>query len=161
MRCLMVLSLCFTLTSCSSLIIREDDSAALAAGKVLTRVLMVVPTVGISEGVLADLKDEERNRAWRRQELLQSETACRKAWQGYVEDRELRRIPDRIVSAMFAATGHDYIGSVVRVLYLAGVMPDADGLQAEWQRTLAHEPQAALLAECSHRFHINRFAARH
>lgn len=156
-----ILSLCFSLTACSSLIVREDDSTALAVGKVLTRALVAVPTVGISEGILADLKDEERNRAWRRQELPQSEAACRREWQGYVSDRELRRIPDRLAGAVFAATGYDYMGSAIRAMHLAGIMPDPDGLKAEWQRTLAREPQAALLSDCARRFHIDRFSAHH
>ncbi len=156
MRRVMILSLCVLLTACSSLIVREDDSTALVIGKVVTRVLVAVPTVGISEGILVDLKDAERNRAWRRQQLPQSEAACRKEWQGYVEDRRLRHIPDRIIGAVFAATGYDYMGSAVRALNMAGVVPEADGLQAEWQRTLAREPQAALLSECSRRFHLDR-----
>jgi len=161
MRSVMILSLCVTLTACSSLIVREDDSTLLVVGKVLTRALVAVPTVGLSEGILVDLKDEERNRAWRRQELPQSEAACRREWQGYVNDRELRRLPDRLVSAVFAATGYDYMGSVIRALNVAGVMPDPDGLKTEWQRTLAREPQAALLSDCARRFHIDRFSARH
>ncbi len=161
MQRVMILSLCVTLTACSSLIIREDDSTALVVGKVLTRALVAVPTVGLSEGILVDLKDEERNRAWRRQELPQSEAACRREWQGYVNDRALRRIPDRVVSAVFAATGYDYMGSAIRAMNLAGVMPDPDGLKAEWQRTLAREPQAALLSSCARRFHIDRFSAQH
>ena len=155
-RVLIVLSLCGTVAGCSSLIVREDDSMAFAAGKIVTRALVAVPTVGISEGILADLKDEERNRAWRRQELPQSEAACRKEWRGYVNDRELRRISDRVVSAVFAATGYDYMGSAIRAMHLAGLIPDSDGLQAEWQRTLAREPQAALLSECARRFHLDR-----
>lgn len=161
MRRLIVLSLCLTLVGCSSLIIRDGDSGALVAGKILTRALAAVPTVGISEAILVDLKDDERNRAWRRQELPKSAEACRKEWQGYVEDRKLRHIPDRIISAVFAATGYDYMGSAVRALNMAGVVPEADGLQAEWQRTLAHEPQAALLSECSQRFHLDRFSSDH
>jgi hypothetical protein len=157
----MILGLCLTLTACSSLIVREDDSTVLVVGKVLARALVAVPTVGISEGILADLKDEARNRAWRRQELPQSEAACRKEWQGYVRDRELRRIPDRVVSAVFAATGYDYMGSAIRAMSLAGVIPDPDGLPAEWQRTLAREPQAALLSDCARRFHIDRFSSSH
>ena len=156
MRVLIVLSLCGVSAGCSGLLVREGDSAALVAGKMVARVLVAVPTVGISEGILVDLKDAERNRAWRRQQLPQSEAACRKEWQGYVEDRKLRHIPDQIVSAVFAATGYDYMGSAVRALNMAGVVPDADGLPAEWQRTLAHEPQAALLSECSRRFHLDR-----
>jgi hypothetical protein len=159
MRHLILLGLCLTLTACSSLIVREDDSAALVAGKVAARALVAVPTVGISEGILVDLKDAERNRAWRRQQLPQTEAACRKEWQGYVGDRRLRHIPDQVVGALFAATGQDYMGGAMRALNMAGVVPDADGLPAEWQRTLAREPQAALLAECSRRFHLDRFAA--
>lgn len=160
-RVLIVLSLCGTAVGCSGLIVRDGDSSALVAGKVLARVLVAVPTVGISEGILVDLKDAERNRAWRRQQLPQSAEACRKEWQGYVEDRRLKNIPDQVISALFAATGYDYMGSAVRALNMAGVVPDADGLPAEWQRTLAREPQAALLSECSRRFHIDRFSAHH
>jgi hypothetical protein len=155
----MALGLCLTLTACSSLIVREDDSTALVVGKVLTRTLVAVPTVGISEGILADLKDEERNRAWRRQELPQSEAACRKEWQGYVNDRELRRIPDRLVGAVLSVSGYDYMGSAIRAMSLAGVISDPDGLQAEWQRTLAREPQAALLSDCARRFHLDRVSS--
>jgi len=146
-------------TGCSALIIRDGDSGAVVAGKIFVRVVAVVPTIGISEGVLVDLKDEERNRAWRRQELPQTEAACRKEWQGYIEDRRLRRIPDQVIGALSAATGQDYMGGVVRALNMAGVVPDADGLPVEWQRTLAWEPQAALLSECARRFHLERFAA--
>ena len=160
-RALIALSLFGTVAGCSGLIVREDDSLALVAGKVVARVLVAVPTAGISEGILVDLKDAERNRAWRRQQLPQSEAACRKEWQNYVGDRELTHVPDRVIGAVLAATGHDYVGSAVRVLKMAGAVPDADGLQAEWQRTLAREPQAALLAECSRRFHIDRFAFHH
>ena len=158
-RALVVLSLCGALAGCSGLIVRDDDSIALAAGKVVTRVLVAVPTVGISEGILVDLKDAERNRAWRRQQLPQTAEACRKEWKGYVADRRLQHIPEKVVSAVFAATGQDYMGSAVRALNMAGVVPDADGLPAEWQRTLAREPQAALLSECTRRFHIDRSAA--
>lgn len=161
MRRLIVLSLCLTLAGCSGLIVRDGDSGALVAGKILTRALVAVPTVGISEGILVDLKDAERNRAWRRQQLPQSAEACRKEWQGYVEDRGLKNIPGQVIGAVFAATGQDYMGSAVRALNMAGVVPDADGLRAEWQRTLAREPQAALLSECSHRFHLDRFASHH
>lgn len=160
-RVLIVLSLCGTAVGCSGLIVRDGDSRALVAGKVLARVLVAVPTVGISEGILVDLKDAERNRAWRRQQLPQSAEACRKEWQSYVEDRRLKNIPDQVISALFAAAGYDYMGSAVRALNMAGVVPDADGLPAEWQRTLAREPQAALLSECSRRFHIDRFSAHH
>jgi hypothetical protein len=142
-RALIVLSLCGTLVGCSSLIVRDEDSGALVAGKIVARALAAIPTVGISEGILVDLKDAERNRAWRRQQLPQSAEACRREWQGYVEDRALKHIPDQVISAVFAATGYDYMGSAVRALNMAGVVPDADGLQAEWQRTLAREPQAA------------------
>ncbi len=159
MRRLIVLSLCLTLAGCSGLIVRDGDSGALVAGKILTRALVAVPTVGISEGILVDLKDAERNRAWRRQQLPQSAEACRKEWQGYVEDRRLKNIPGQVISTVFAATGQDYMGSAVRALNMAGVVPDADGLQAEWQRTLAREPQAALLSECSHRFHLDRLSS--
>ena len=157
-RMLVVLSLCGTAAGCSGLIVRDGDSGALVAGKVLARVLVAVPTVGISEGVLVDLKDAERDRAWRRQQLPQSAEACRKEWRGYVEDRRLRHIPDQVISAVFAATGQDYMGGAVRALNMAGVVPDADGLAAEWQRTLAREPQAALLSECSRRFHLDRIS---
>jgi hypothetical protein len=159
MRHLILLGLCLTLAGCSSLIVRDDDSAALAAGKVLARVLAAIPTVGISEAVLVDLKDAERDRAWRRQRLPQSAEACRKEWQGYVEDRRLRHIPDRVIGALFAATGQDYMGSAVRALNMAGIVPDPDGLPAEWQRTLAREPQAALLSECARRFHLDRVSS--
>ena len=159
MRRLIVLGLCFTLAGCSTLIIRDDDSGALVAAKVVARVLVAVPTVGISEGILVDLKDAERNRAWRRQQLPQSAEACRREWQSYVEDRTLKQIPDRVIGAVLAATGHDYMGSAVRALNMAGVVPDADGLPAEWQRTLAREPQAALLSECSRRFHLDQLSA--
>ena len=158
-RVLIVLSLSGLITGCSGLIVRDGDSTVLVAGKVVARVLVAIPTAGISEGILVDLKDAERNLAWRRQQLPQSAEACRKEWQGYVEDRRLKRIPDQVISAVFAATGQDYMGSAVRALNMAGVVPDADGLQAEWQRTLAREPQAALLSDCARRFHIDRFAA--
>lgn len=158
-RVLIVVSLWSAAAGCSGLIVRDGDSSALVAGKMVVRVLVAVPTVGISEGILVDLKDAERNRAWRRQQLPQSEAACRKEWQGYVEDRRLKRIPDQVISAVFAVTGQDYMGGAVRALNMAGVVPDADGLPAEWQRTLAREPQAALLSECSRRFHLDRFAA--
>ncbi len=155
---LVLMSLCGTLIGCSGLIVRDDDSTALAAGKVVVRVLVVVPTIGISEGILVDLKDAERDRAWRRQQLPQSADACWKEWQGYVVDRRLRHISDRMIGAMVAATGQDHVGSAMYALDMAGLVPDSDGLQAEWQRTLAREPQAALLAECSRRFHLDRFA---
>jgi hypothetical protein len=158
-RTLVVLSLFGTAAGCSGLIVRDGDSGALVAGKVVARVLIAVPTVGISEGVLVDLKDAERDLAWRRQQLPQSAEACRKEWQGYVEDRRLRHIPDQVISAVFAVTGQDYMGSAVRALNMAGVVPDADGLSAEWQRTLAREPQAALLSECSRRFHLDRISS--
>jgi hypothetical protein len=154
---LVVASLCGMLAGCSSLIVREGDSTPLMAGKVIARVLVAVPTVGISEGILVDLKDAERSRAWRLQRLPQTADACRKEWQGYVEDRGLRHIPDRVIGALFAMTGQDYMGGAVRVLNVAGLAPDPDGLPAEWQRTLAREPQAALLTECSRRFHLDRF----
>lgn len=160
-RALIVLSLCGAAAGCSSLIVRDGDSGALVVGKLVARVLVAVPTVGISEGILVDLKDAERNRAWHRQQLPQSAEACRKEWESYVEDRKLRHIPDQVISAMLAATGQDYMGSAVRALNMAGVVPDADGLQAEWQRTLAREPQAALLSDCSRRFHIDRFSSLH
>lgn len=158
-RMLVILGLCGTVAGCSSLIIRDEDSTGTVVGKVAVRTLMAVPTVGISEGILVDLKDAERDRAWRRQQLPQSAEACRKEWQGYVEDRRLRHIPDQVISAVFAATGQDYMGSAVRALNMAGVVPDADGLSAEWQRTLAREPQAALLSECSRRFHLDRISS--
>jgi hypothetical protein len=158
-RVLIVLSLCGTAAGCSGLIVRDGDSGALVAGKVVARVLVAVPTVGISEGILVDLKDAERNRAWRRQQLPQSAEACRREWQSYVEDRTLQHIPDQVIGAVFAATGHDYMGSAVRALNMAGVVPDGDGLQAEWQRTLAREPQAALLAECSRRFQLDQLSS--
>jgi hypothetical protein len=156
---MMIVGLCLTLSACSSLIVREDDSATLVAGKVLTRALVAVPTVGISEGILADLKDEERNRAWRRQDLPKTEASCRKEWQGYIHDRALRRIPDQVLGAVFAATSYDYMGGAIRAMHLTGLIPDPDGLQAEWQRTLAREPQAALLSDCARRFHVDRFTA--
>lgn len=155
---LVILGCCGALAGCSGLIVREGDSAALAAGKVAVRALIAVPTAGISEGVLVDLKDAERDRAWRWQQLPQSADACRKEWQGYIEDRRLRHIPDQVIGILFAATGQDYVGGAVRALNMAGVVPDTDSLQAEWQRTLAREPQAALLSDCARRFHINRFA---
>ncbi|OGW64883.1 MAG: hypothetical protein A3H49_02520 [Nitrospirae bacterium RIFCSPLOWO2_02_FULL_62_14] len=159
MRVLIVLSLCGTAAGCSGLIVRDGDSTALVAGKVVVRMLVAIPTAGISEGILVDLKDAERNLAWRRQQLPQSAEACRKEWQNYVEDRKLKRIPDQVMGAVLAATGQDYMGGAVRLLNMAGVVPDADGLQAEWQRTLAREPQAALLSDCARRFRIDRFAA--
>jgi len=158
-KILIVLSLCGAVAGCSGLIVRDGDSTALVAGKVVARVLVAVPTAGISEGILVDLKDAERNLAWRRQQLPQSAEACRKEWQNYVEDRKLNHIPDHVMGAVLAAAGQDYVGGAVRLLNMAGVVPDADGLKAEWQRTLAREPQAALLSECAHRFHIDRFAA--
>jgi hypothetical protein len=159
LRILILLGVGGALAGCSSLIVRDEDSAVLAAGKVVARALVAVPTVGISEGILVDLKDEERNRAWRRQQLPQTAEACRKEWKGYVEDRRLGRIPDRVLGTVFAATGQDYMGTAVRALSMAGVVPDADGLPAEWQRTLAREPQAALLSDCARRFHIDRSIA--
>lgn len=157
-RAVMVSGLCLALAGCSGLIVREEDSVPLAAGKVVVRVLAAVPTAGISEGILSDLKDAERDRAWRRQQLPQSAEACRRQWQGYVEDRRLRHLPDRVIEAVFAAAGPDYLGGAVRVLQMAGLVPDPEDLQAEWQRTLAREPQAALLADCARRFHLDRFA---
>lgn len=158
MRQLVTLSLCGALAGCSGLIVREDDSAALVTGKVVARVLVAVPTIGISEGILVDLKDAERDRAWRRQLLPRTEEACRREWRGYVEDRRLKHIPDHMAGALIAATGLDYVGGAVRALDLAGLVPDTDSLQAEWQHTLAREPQAALLAECSRRFHLDRLS---
>ena len=157
-RRLVVMGLCGTLCGCSGLIVRDDDSATLVAGKVVARLLVAIPTVGISEGILVDLKDAERDRAWRRQRLPQTAEACRKEWRGYVEDRRLRHIPDHMVGVLFAATGGDYVGGAVRALDLAGLVPDTDSLEAEWQHTLAREPQAALLAECSRRFHLDRLS---
>ena len=157
-RILVVLGLCGAAAGCSGLIVRDGDSGALVTGKVVARVLVAIPTVGISEGILVDLKDAERDRAWRRQQLPQSAEACRKEWQGYVEDRRLKHIPDQVIGAVFAATGQDYMGGAVRALNMAGVVPDADGLPAEWQRTLAREPQAALLSECARRFHLDRIS---
>lgn len=158
-RALIVLSLCGTVAGCSGLIVRDGDSTALVAGKVVARVLVAVPTAGISEGILVDLKDAERNLAWRRQQLPQSAEACRKEWRNYVEDRKLKHIPDQVIGVVLAAAGQDYMGGAVSLLNMAGVVPDSDGLQAEWQRTLAREPQAALLSECARRFHIDRFAS--
>lgn len=152
------LSLCLAVVGCSGLIVREDDPGPLAAGKVVVRALMAVPTLGISEGILVDLKDAERDRAWRRQQLPQSAEACRKEWQGYVEDRRLRHLSDRMIEVLFAAAGPDYLGGTVRVLQIAGLAPDTESVQAEWQRTLMSEPQAALLADCARRFHLDRFA---
>lgn len=157
-RRLVVMSLCGVLAGCSGLIVRDDDSAALVGGKVFARVLVAVPTLGISEGILVDLKDAERDRAWRRQRLPQSAEACRREWQGYVEDRRLKRIPEHLIGALFVATGQDYVGGAVRAMDLAGLMQDADSLESEWQHTLAREPQAALLAECSRRFHLDRLS---
>lgn len=154
----MVSGLCLALAGCSGLIVRDDDSVPLAAAKVVVRVLAAVPTLGISEGILVDLKDAERDRAWRWQQLPQSAEACWREWQGYVEDRRLRHLSDRVMGAVFAAAGPDYMGGAVRALQAAGVVPDAESLQAEWQRTLAQEPQAALLADCARRFRTDRFA---
>lgn len=158
MRGLLVVSLCGALAGCSGLILRDDDSAALATGKVVARALVALPTVGISEGILVDLKDAERNRAWRLQRLPQTEEACRREWRGYLEDRRLKHIPDHMAGALFAATGQDYVGDAVRALDLAGLVPDTDSQEAEWQSTLAREPQAALLAECLRRFRLDRLS---
>jgi hypothetical protein len=55
-----ILVLCVVLTAgCSTFIVRDDDNAALATGKVVARVLVGIPTLGMSEiGIDAAKKDE-------------------------------------------------------------------------------------------------------
>ncbi len=158
MRRLIVLSLCLTLAGCSSLIVREDDSAMLVAGKILTRTLMAVPTIGISEGAMLDLKDAERNKAWREQRLPQTEGDCRAQWRSYVQDHQLKIISESMRDLALTALTDDYIGGAEHVLGVTGLFEPSDPLQAEWKQTLARDPQAALLSQCAKRFGgIQRF----
>lgn len=47
------------LTGCSGLILRDDDTAAQTTGKVVTRSLLIVPTLFWSEAFIAKAKREE------------------------------------------------------------------------------------------------------
>lgn len=159
MRSILVLGLSLLLLpSCSSLIVRDDDSAGLITGKVLVRTVIAIPTLGISEGVMLDLKDEERNRAWRLQWLPQTEEACRRQWRSYVQDRQLKIVSESVRDLALTVLTDDYIGGTRHVLNVTGLFEPLDPLQAEWHQTLAREPQAALLSQCAKRFGgIRRF----
>jgi hypothetical protein len=59
MRFILTSILFLTLTGCSSLIVRNYDDPVVTTGKVTARVLLAVPTLGISEGVIARVKEDE------------------------------------------------------------------------------------------------------
>jgi hypothetical protein len=62
-RIMVVMLLCVLMTGCSSLILREDDTAAETAGKVATRSLLVLPTLFQSERFIKKARLEEERAA--------------------------------------------------------------------------------------------------
>ncbi len=60
--CAVVLLLQLILSGCLSLVIREDDDAVVVTGKVATRTLIAIPTLGISELQIAEVKEVEESR---------------------------------------------------------------------------------------------------
>lgn len=56
--------LAFCLSSCSSLVIRDRDTAGAVAGKVVARTLLAVPTLLISEIKIGQLKQWEEVQAY-------------------------------------------------------------------------------------------------
>ena len=52
-------------TGCANLIIQETDNGLEKTAKVAARVIMAVPTIGISEGAIADIKELRRFEEWR------------------------------------------------------------------------------------------------
>lgn len=64
MKHLAIMSLCFVLTGCSGLIIRDDDTGVQKAGKVAVRSIycvLTLPAACASEwAVMRDIKDDEK-----------------------------------------------------------------------------------------------------
>ena len=90
MTILMGLGLSVLLTGCSGLAITDEDSGVVTTGKVVARVLLAIPTVGMSEVHLGfDARDRQRARDeaqyWRWVESLPPEQQERE------RDREARR----------------------------------------------------------------------
>lgn len=57
---LLLIPLLLSLTGCSGLIVRDTDSPAATTGKVVTRMLIGVPTFGFSELALYEVKQNEQ-----------------------------------------------------------------------------------------------------
>ena len=63
---LMVLgiTLLITISGCASLIVRDDDNAAVATGKVVSRLGLGVLTYGMSELAINQIKQQEAFMLW-------------------------------------------------------------------------------------------------
>lgn len=155
-----ILGLWLLLEGCSNLIIHDDDSVVLVVGKVVARSLVAIPTLGISETTLVDLKDEERNRAWRKQLLPQNEQACVREWRDYLTDRYHKILFEGLPQLMASIVAQDHISDFVSILGVPDLLSWQDPMKREWEHTLAREPQAALLSECALRFNLQRFFPR-
>jgi hypothetical protein len=84
---LLIVALCGLATACSGLIVRDDDSGIEKTAKITARALLFVPTAGISEQTIYDLKEDERYRVWKNQAVSREATDSER--HAYLTDQKL------------------------------------------------------------------------
>ncbi|HZS12935.1 MAG TPA: hypothetical protein VFA38_11840 [Nitrospirales bacterium] len=104
---LVLLTLCLLLTACAELIVRDDDNAVQEAAKVVTRAVLILPTVGISEAAISDIKDREAYEAWRQRSMPHPVSA--QEWHAHLFDEKLLALAEFVPDLLIASWIGDYL----------------------------------------------------
>jgi hypothetical protein len=106
---LLIVALCNLATGCSGLIVRDDDSGMEKTAKVTARALLFVPTIGISEQTIYDLKEAERYEAWKNQAV--SREASDSERHAYRTDQKLLNASEFASQELMAILAGDLFGA--------------------------------------------------
>jgi len=132
MRSFSLVCLALVLPACSQLIVRDDDTAVQKTAKVTARVVMVVPTVGISEAAIAEIKEREAYEAWRKRGV--PEPVSPEQWQAYLFDQQLLRLAELFPDLIIASWMGDYISISAGMLNAAALLANDDKTPPENER---------------------------
>ena len=121
---LAILTLCLLLTACAELIVRDDDNLLQEGAKVVTRAVLVLPTAGISEAAISDIKDREAYEAWRQRSMPHPLSA--QEWQAHLFDEKLLALAEFVPDLLIASWIGDYLtlsSTMAAVALLAAEQP--------------------------------------
>ena len=105
----LMVSLCCLGTACTGLIVRDNDSGIEKTAKITARALLFVPTVGISEQTIYDLKEAERYEAWKNEAV--SHEASDRERQAYLTDQKLLNASEFASQELMAILAGDLFGA--------------------------------------------------
>jgi hypothetical protein len=101
------------MAGCTGLIVREDDTDLQRAGKITARALLFVPTVGMSEATIHDLKEDERYRAWKNEPI--SHEASDAERRAYLIDQKLLNVSELAPHELIAILTGDIFGASAQI----------------------------------------------